>query len=376
LSGAVHVHVVDPSAFTPPYDHALCRALAAAGADVELYTSQFAYGAVAPAEGYSRRELFYRSAPGAPGSRLRTALKLAEHVPDMLHYRRIAAAADVVHFQWLPVQQLDGHLLPARNTRPLLLTAHDILPREPRPGQLRAQRRLYDRFDAIVAHCAHSAHRLTDELGVDPELVHLIPHGVLRPWEGQAEAPLPPELRDIEAPVVLFFGLLRPYKGVELLLEAWRRLLPEPPAGAELWIVGMPRMELAPLRAAAPAGVRIVPRFISDPEVLALMRRASLVVLPYREIGQSGVAFTALGAGAPLLLSDVGGFPDIAASGAARVFPAGDAEALRAAIAELLAEPATLAEMAQQARDAAEGQYSWEQIGPRTLQLYRQLREG
>jgi glycosyltransferase involved in cell wall biosynthesis len=376
LSGAVRVHVVDPSAYTPPYDHALCRALAAAGADVELYTSHFAHGAVAPADGYSRRELFYRAAPPLPGSRLRTAIKLAEHVPDMLHYRRIAGAADVVHFQWLPVQQLDGHLLPARNSRPLLLTAHDILPREPRPGQLRAQRRLYDRFDAIVAHSAASVRRLTDELGIDPALVHLIPHGVLRPWEGHAEGRLPPELREHEGPVVLFFGLLRPYKGLELLLEAWRGLLPGPPAGAQLWIVGASRMELAPLTAVAPPSVRFVPRFVSDAEVLALMRRASFVVLPYREIAQSGVAFTALGAGAPLLLSDVGGFPEIAASGAARIFPSGDAEALQTAIAGLLAEPATLAEMARHALDAGEGQYSWQQIGPRTLELYRRLREG
>jgi glycosyltransferase involved in cell wall biosynthesis len=265
--------------------------------------------------------------------------------------------------------------LPARNSRPLLLTAHDVLPREPRPGQLRAQRRLYERFDAIVAHCAESARRLSEELGIDPTRVHVIPHGVLRPWEGLPERPLPQELRETDAPVVLFFGLLRPYKGLELLLEAWRGLLPEPPAGAELWIVGMPRMDLAPLKAAAPAGVRIVPRFISDPEVLALMRRASLVVLPYREIAQSGVAFTALGAGAPLLLSDVGGFREIAASGAARLFPAGDAGALRAAIAELLGEPARLAELARHARDAADARYSWEQIATRTLELYRRLGE-
>src|SRR5664280_1868204 len=62
LSVRVRVHVVDPSAYTPPYDHALCRALAAEGAEVELYTSRFAYGPVAPAEGYGRRETFYRAA--------------------------------------------------------------------------------------------------------------------------------------------------------------------------------------------------------------------------------------------------------------------------------------------------------------------------
>ena len=132
---------------------------------------------------------------------------------------------------------------------------------------------------------------------------------------GRRPQPLPGELADVQGPVVLFFGLLRPYKGIDVLLEAWREI-----DGAELWIVGMPRMDIAALRAGAPERVRWLTRFVSDGELLALIRRASLVVLPYREIDQSGVAFTALGAGAPLLLSDVGGFPELAATGAARTF--------------------------------------------------------
>ena len=78
----------------------------------------------------------------------------------------------------------------------------------------------------------------------------------------------------------------------------------------------------------APPGVRFVPRFIGDDELPAYFRRADLVVLPYREIDQSGVLFTALAFGRPLLLSDVGGFPEIAARRAARTVPAGDAAAL------------------------------------------------
>src|SRR5437870_572809 len=127
------VQVVDPSAYSPPYDHALCDALARRGAEVELITSAFAYGEAPPPDGYRVRELFYRHALGAAGSRLRLASKLAEHLPDMLRYRHAARAADIVHFQWLPVQQVDVHLLPPG---PVVLTAHDLLPREPRVGQV------------------------------------------------------------------------------------------------------------------------------------------------------------------------------------------------------------------------------------------------
>jgi glycosyltransferase involved in cell wall biosynthesis len=201
--------------------------------------------------------------------------------------------------------------------------------------------------------------------------VHVVPHGALRPWEGAPEQPLPGELREVEGPVVLFFGLMRPYKGLDLLLEAWREV-----EGAELWVAGMPRMDLTALRAAAPPRVRWLPRFIVGGEIHALMRRASLVVLPYREIDQSGVAFTAIGAGTPLLLSDVGGFPELAATGAARTFPQGDAAALSSALRELLADPEGLEAMALHAREAAAATYSWDAVARRTLELYQRALGG
>jgi glycosyltransferase involved in cell wall biosynthesis len=386
----MRVHVVDPSAYTPPYDHALCAALAREGAEVELITSHFDYGPVATAEGYERRELFYglahRGDAEKPRSRGRMALKLAEHVPEMLRYRRLAHAADIAHFQWLTVQPLDVHLLPhhgrasaggrgGRGPR-LVLTAHDVLPREPRPGQLTAQQRLYERFDAVVVHSEHGRRRLTRELGIDPACVHAIPHGA---FAHLAEAPPMPPPHEADGPVVLCFGLMRPYKGLDVLIEAWRGLdaanaqtRSGPP---ELWIAGMPRMDISGLRAAAPANVRFDARFIGDDELPAYFQRADLVVLPYREIDQSGVLFTALAFGKPLLLTDVGGFPEIAATGAARTVPAGDPTALHEALSELLADPGALAEMADRARAAAAGRYSWEQIARAHLRVYEGLLE-
>ncbi len=370
----MQVHIVDPSAYTPPYDHALCTALAAAGADVELFTGPFPYGTSPTPEGYRRAELFYRAARLARGGRSRRALKLLEHVPDMLLYRRAARDAEVVHFQWLTVQHIDGHLLPARRgaggrPRPLLLTAHDILPREPRPGQLSAQRRLYAHFDAIVVHSEHGRARLTGELGVDPGRVHVIPHGAFThlPAPSPGELPFP----ETDRPVALFFGLLRPYKGLDVLLDAWREV-----DGAELWIAGMPRFDISALRARAPANVRFQSRFLSEAELSALLSRADLMVLPYREIDQSGVAFAALGAGLPLLLSDAGGFPELTFTGAARTVPSGDAPALAGALRELLGSPRELERMALRAREAAAGEYSFKRIAERTLELYRSLLDG
>ena len=365
----LRVDVVDPSAYTPPYDHALCAALARAGARVRLQTSRFAYASVQRPEGYERCERFYRRGGGSAGSRRRFAAKIAQHVPDMLAYARAAAAgADVVHFQWLTVQPLDVHLLP--RSRPVVLTAHDVLPREPRRGQLAAQRRCYERADAVVVHSEHGRARLAGALGIDPAKVHVIAHGAFEHLTRvPAARPLSDELAAVRKPVVLCFGLLRPYKGIDVLLEAWNALRPD----AELWIVGMPRMDIGDLRAAAPPSVRWVPRFVADDEIAAYFERADLVVLPYREIDQSGVLFTALAFGAPLLLSAVGGFAEVAAQGAATLVAPGDAAALAGALERLLAAPDERAALAQGARRAAAGPYSWDAIAARHLELYRSL---
>ena len=377
----MRVHVVDPSAYTRPYDHALCAALARAGADVELITSRFAYGAAPPPDGYAVHERFYRRARGSPGSRLRLTTKMLEHPSDMLGYRRLAHNADVVHFQWLAVQWLDRHLLPRR---PTVLTAHDLLPREPRPGQVRAQRRLYDAVDAVVTHSDYGRGQLVQRLGVAPAKVRVIHHGAFEHLLQAPSGKLPGELRSPAGPVVLFFGLLRPYKGIEVLLDAWRQLSVTPPAGVgmggperpELWIVGRPRMAIEPLRALAPAGVRFVPRFVSDSELAACFRRADAVVLPYLETERfdfSGVLATALAFGTPALVTDVGGFKEVADAGAARLVPPGDPAVLREALGGLIADPAERERLALGARAAAAGPYSWREVARQTLALYREL---
>ncbi|HWK27799.1 MAG TPA: glycosyltransferase family 4 protein [Solirubrobacter sp.] len=348
------IQLVDPAAYTPPYDRALAAALARRGAQVELVTSRFDYGDVPSAGGAQVREAFYRWAPG----RGRLLARAAQHVPDMLRYRRAARAADVVHFQWLPIQALDARLLPP--VHPRVLTAHDVLPREPRPSQLAGQRALYERMDAIVVHSEHGAARLRDEVGLDPARVHVIPHGVLDNLAAVAPVPLFAKTR----PVVLFFGLIRPYKGLDTLLEAWRRAAPD----AELWVVGMPRMDASFIHG---PNVRTALRFVSGAELAGAFDAADLVVLPYREIDQSGVLFTALAFGKPLLLSAVGGFPEI--DGAALV-PPDDPDALAGALTALLGDPARLERMAAASRALAAGAYGWDAIAARTLALYEALK--
>ena len=342
----MHVHVVDPPAYTPPYDHALAAALARAGAQVTLVTSAFRHGERPAPDGYDLMEAFYGRSAGPA--------RLLRHAPDMLRYRRAARAADVVHWQWLPVPQVDWLLAGGR--APRVLTAHDVLPRERRPGQLAGARRLLRSMDAVVVHSRHGARRLATEAGVAVERIHVIPHGPFDHLGRIVGGALPPELGRPIKPVVLFFGLIRPYKGVDVLLEAWRALDPD----AELWIVGAPRgVDVGALRAGAPEKVRWVTRFVSDPELAEIFRAATVAVLPYREIDQSGVLYTALAFNTPLVLSDVGGFSEI--EGAALV-PPGDPAALAQAIAGQLAQPRVPVPVP-----------GWDEIARRTLALYGTL---
>lgn len=370
------VQLVDPSAFTPPYDRALAAALARGGAEVELLTTRFLHGPVPPAEGYRVEERFYRrSAARGLDAFGRLPFKALEHLPDMLRFRR-AAQADIVHYQWLTVPSLDVRLLPP--SRPRAMTAHYILPPRPSRRQVRSARRVFGAMDAVVAHSEHSAARLRDEVGLDPERVHVIPHGAFDYLTRlPEEKPLPAELEGAGGPVILCFGLLRPYKGIEHLVDAYGRVAAGSP-GAELWIVGNPRMDVGPLRRRAEeAGgrVRFVTRFVDEAEIPPIFRRADLVVLPYLDAEHSGVLYTGLAFGKPLVLSAVGGFPEVAEAGAARLVPPGDTDALAATLSELLGDEPARAELGAAATRAAAGPFSWDEAARRTLHLYRELLE-
>jgi glycosyltransferase involved in cell wall biosynthesis len=357
----MRVQLIDPSADVLPYDHALAAALARRGTEVELVTSRFVHGTAPAPDGYEVSESFYRLATrlGRRRAPLRRALKAVEHVPGAVRVRRRAATADLQHWQWLWLEALSTRLLP--RARPQVLTMHNVIRRG------RSGRRLAERMDATIVHTRRGA----ELLGGGPR-VHVIPHGAFEHLTRQEdERALPPELAAVEGPVVLCFGVVRPYKGVDVLIDAFRSV-----EGAELWVVGRP-LGVSLEQLGAPPGVRFVPRYVSDAELPAFFRRADLLVLPHRTVDVSGVLFAGLAFGKPMVLSDVGGFSELVEEhGAGRLVPPGDAPALAAAIGELLADPPERERLAQRARAAAEGPFSWDSIAERTLAVYRGVLAG
>jgi glycosyltransferase involved in cell wall biosynthesis len=351
----VRVLLADPPAFTPPYDHELAAALTRAGADVELVTSRFRFGAAPEPEGYRRRELFYPLSSRLFGrSTLRLPLKVAEHPLGLAALRRVQA--DVLHMQWLPAPELDAFLF--RPHLPAVFTAHDLLPRRT-AHRTDLWRRLFGRFDRIVVHSENGRETLA-ELGVDRGQIRVIPHPVF---------PSTPEQRD-DGRTVLAFGMIRPYKGLGDAIEAVRQA-----GGARLLVAGDPLEPLARYRAVA-NGLDVEWRlgYLSPEDSDRALGDATIAVFPYRpELDQSGALLRALGAGIPAVAYDVGGIAEpVRRFEAGRVVRAGDVAGLAAAVHELLSDPVALERARAGARRARE-ELTWDSAALAHLELYEEI---
>ncbi len=344
----MRVLLADPPAFTPWYDHELAAALGRAGAEVELQTSRFRFGETPAAGGYRRTERWYPlSGRLFRRSRLRLPLKAVEHVDVM---RALAfARADVLHLQWLALPQADVHL---RFRSPSVFTAHDLLPRRT-ASRTDLWRRLLGRFDRVVVHTERGRETLA-ELGVE---ARVIAHPV---YPSAAE-------RADDGATLLALGVIRPYKGLADAIEVTRRL-----PDARLLVAGDPAMPLDGLRDAPRVEWRL--GFLPAVELDRALSEATVAVFPYRaELDQSGALLQALGAGVPAVVYDVAGLGEpVRAYGAGRVVPAGDVDALTAAVSELLSDRQALA-AARAGAELARAELTWDAAAAQHLALYREL---
>jgi glycosyltransferase involved in cell wall biosynthesis len=343
----VRVVLADPPAYTPYYDHELAEALARAGADVELVTSRFRFAELPEPRGYRRSELFYPvSARLFRRSRVRLPLKAAEHPFGMLRLRR--RTADVVHVQWLSLPQIDERLL--RLGAPTVFTAHDLLPRRT-ASKRRLWERILRRFDRVVVHSETGRETLAS-LGVDARVIPL------------AISQSTVERMD-DGRTLLFFGVIRPYKGLDDALEVVRRI-----DDARLLVAGDPAQPIAQ------DGERVEWRlgYLPEAEVERALGEGTVALFPYRpELDQSAALASALGAGVPAVCYDVGGIAEpVKRFGAGRAVKAGDVDALTAAARELLDDKAALERAREGARRAA-ATLTWEASARAHLDLYREL---
>lgn len=375
--GHLRILLVDPRGETRPYDDALAGALAARGHAVEILACAPRPESASPPPGVELRPGFYRLADRLPG-RLRRIARGVEHPLDLLAQapRLVRGRPDVIHLQWLPLGAVDRtywRALSALLRVPVVYTAHDARPNLDGARRRRRARANVRAFPRIIVHSRHGAGVLTGAFGVPAGRVSVIPHGALVRYRELDS--IPPDL-PADVPVVAFAGLIRPYKGLDVLLDAWpavRAARPDALLVVAGRVLGDPvEARLRALAADPTSGVRADLRFVADAEFAGLLARADVVALPYRRIDQSGVLFAAIALGRPLVVTRVGGFPEVVETyGLGAVVDPDDPTALADALQSLLGDPARRAACAAAARAAADGTFSWETIAEATERVYR-----
>jgi glycosyltransferase involved in cell wall biosynthesis len=174
---------------------------------------------------------------------------------------------------------------------------------------------------------------------------------------------------------VLWQGILFPYKGVDVLLRAWREVETRAP-GAQLVVAGTGAPELldAMRRLAEEQGlerVRLEFRFVTAEELVALYRRADVVVYPYRAITTSGALATGLALGKAIVASDLPVFRELLTDGEnALLVGAEDVAALAEALVTMAEDAELRARLAERVRAMEFGDGAWREIGEQTVAAY------
>jgi glycosyltransferase involved in cell wall biosynthesis len=261
------------------------------------------------------------------------------HAPDhFVAYRgsAIAAAAALVLF----LTQIA--LLRMLGVR-IVWTVHDLVNHEGRYPRIdRLCRTAMARLaHVVIMHCEEACRRVSDAYGVRPDRVHVIPHGHYQdrypPFDGDATAARITLDLPQDAPILLFFGNLRRYKGLHALLEAYDRL---DRAGTRLVIAGQPfDAETAAELEARLAGrddVLFRPGFVPEDRVTTYLRAADVVVCPFTSSLTSGSLALALSFGKACVAPRLGCAGEMMTEAGGFLYDPDDADglvtALRAAI--------------------------------------------
>jgi glycosyltransferase involved in cell wall biosynthesis len=268
---------------------------------------------------------------------------------------------DVVHLQASIANDIRLILASGAHRHRFALTVHDPVRHPGEAVSLPARlgnRALIREAGLLFVHAQALREELIDVASPRAPIV-VIPHGV-DPGERQ---PLP------ERPAVLFFGRIGHYKGVDVLLDAmpsvWARV-PE----ARLILAGAGDLQKHPTLEDPRAVVRL--EHVPDDDVPELLSSATCVALPYRQASQSGVGTLAKRYARPLVLTAVGGLPELVADGSGIVVPPDDPQPLADALVSVLQDRALAERLGGAGAETATQGASWETVGELTLAAYRE----
>lgn len=284
-----------------------------------------------------------------PFTWLRTALTLRREKPDAVIF---------VWWVWVwALPYLTLMVLLPKKTR-VILQCHNIGDKEPAAWKRILSNLVLRRGDVLVVHAkteAEDAKRRTTRPIVSTFLpVHEL--GGAIPSRADARKQL-----GLKGNVALFFGHVRPFKGLDIALRAWPELKSDVTlvvAGEAWWKSEDDYRRLAK----GLDNIRFDFRFIPDAEIATYFAAADVILAPYRIEAQSGVALTAFHFARPVIATRVGGLPEIIEEGRnGMLVPAEDPAALAKAVDEFFAR-GDRDEMERHAAASAR-KYSWEEYG-------------
>lgn len=318
----------------------------------------------------------------------RRVLKLLESVLNLsaLTVRFLISPPDVIHVQFLPMLMSPLPIdlwfikLCHRRGSKIVLTVHDLLPHDTGETHKQTFHDLYHLVDGIICHSDSIRTRLQAEFSVPEEKIFVIPHG---PFFYDLLATAPEEtLRNFDLErgklLVLWQGIIFPYKGIDLLLDAWQQVEANN-VDACLLIVGTGAPEFAEqireqISRLGLKHVKLHLRFISTEELVALYRAADIVVYPYRAITTSGALATGLALGKTIIATDLTVFRELLTDrkNALLVDPQSSA-GLAAALMELSSDFPLRQQLAANVQAMDFGDQSWLFIGKKTVEAYKKV---
>ena len=295
----------------------------------------------------------------------------------------VSTNGQLLHAQWwspplILVYTTVCALYKIRN-KPVVITVHNIIQHEKRSFYNLYSRIIFKLGDHFIVHSKSNKNLLARLYGINPERVTQIPHGPLK-FQHQKDIDcedakvmigLRPENR-----VVLVFGAIRPYKGVDIALEAFAEVVKEVPE-ARLIVAGRlweswERYEKIIVEKDIKDHILKHLHYIDTSEVAKYFVASDLVVLPYTRFdSQSGVGATAVGFKKPLIVTKTGGLPELVINQENAV-PPGDAKALSERIVFCLKNSPAMERMSEESAAIAK-KISWDRVAEDTIAIYQRL---
>jgi glycosyltransferase involved in cell wall biosynthesis len=315
----------------------------------------------------------------------RRILKLSESILNLsaLATRFLFSPPDIVHVQYLPMLQsrlpIDLWFVQFCRKRgsKIVLTVHDLLPHDTGEAHKQAFRDLYRMVDGMICHSDNIRSRLQAEFAVPEEKIAVIPHGPFFYDLPATASDLTLQSFNLEPDklLVLWQGIIFPYKGIDLLLDAWQDVEANN-QDARLLIAGTGSPELLDqireqISRLGLKHVSLHARFISSEELVALYRAADIVVYPYRAITTSGALATGLSLGKTIVASNLPVFRELLTDQEnALLFDPQKPSELAAALVELSRDSRLRLQLAANVKAMQFGDESWLSIADQTKKFY------